>query len=136
MAKVASSVSSLTTLVKFNLPCWKRKVSSQLVTSQKSISLSVAMSLVHSATMLKTWADEDVTLVSRLSKKKSPKPTEKSTWSTLRPVKVACQTVMDSNSNSNFHLNGNSSQVVVNQVNTKKVTPIMSSHMFQQRNHM
>merc|ERR1712003_585398 len=135
MAKVASSVSSLTTLVKFNLPCWKRKVSSRPVTSQKSISLSVAMSLVHSAMMLKTNTDEDVTLVSRLSKKKSPKPMEGSTWSTLKPVKVVCQMAMDSNSNSNFHLNGNSFQVVVNQVNTKKVIPIMSSHMFQQRNH-
>merc|ERR1712176_1089293 len=85
--------------------------------------------------MLKTNTDEDVTLVSKLSKKKSPKPTERSTWSTLKPVKVVYQMVMDSNSNSNFHLNGNSFQVVVNQVNTKKVIPIMSSHMFQQRNH-
>merc|ERR1712176_984151 len=85
--------------------------------------------------MLKTNTDEDVTLVSKLSKKKSPKPMERSTWSTLKPVKVVCQMAMDSNSNSNFHLNGNSFQVVVNQVNTKKVIPIMSSHMFQQRNH-
>merc|ERR1712176_266574 len=83
--------------------------------------------------MLKTNTDEDVTLVSRLSKKKSPKPMERLTWSTLKPVKVVCQMAM--NSNSNFHLNGNSFQVVVNQVNTKKVIPIMSSHMFQQRNH-
>ena len=101
MAKVASSVSSLTTPVKSNLPCWKRKVSSQLVTLQKSTSSSVAMSLVHSATMLKTNTDEDVTLVSKLSKKKSPKPMERSTWSTLKPVKVVCQMAMDSNSNSN-----------------------------------
>merc|ERR1712003_505999 len=85
--------------------------------------------------MLKTNTDEDVTLVSKLSKKKSPKPMERSTWSTLKPVKVVCQMAMDSNSNSNFHLNGNSFQVVVNQVNTKKVIPIMSSHMFQQKNH-
>merc|ERR1712003_295255 len=95
----------------------------------------VQLTLLEEEGFLPTCDVEDVTLVSRLSKKKSPKPMERSTWSTLKPVKVVCQMAMDSNSNSNFHLNGNSFQVVVNQVNTKKVIPIMSSHMFQQRNH-